>query len=494
MSALREAVKNEMKWDTTDNGAVCLNTTGNACVDMFGRAGSMRGASEDDRVELFVRAFNEDALTAVKLLFYTRDIRGGYGERDTFNDMFEALANKHPDIVEKNLWAVLEFGRAKDLYYLIGTKAEDSMWAFMKNQFELDYQNMQAGNSTSLLAKWIATPDSKSDNTSKLGKLTAKKLGYSFKEMSAYKKKLRELRRYLDIPEAKMCAGKWDEIEYSKCASRFLLNNRKAFKKHDDERWEKYLADVEAGKTNMNMGAVTPVDIYNKIYSGDYSAEIETMWRALPDYCEDKNALVICDTSGSMYGYTSNKGPVPAVVAQALSIYFAQRNKGCLKNLVMSFSSYPKFIELTGDSLKLDYEIFRRNMIIDSTNLEAAFRLLLSTALNGHLAQEDMPDELVVISDMQINECSDCGYNKMPFYNTMKIEYEKAGYKIPSVAFWNVNAAKATFHAACNEDGVTVVSGYSAIVFKQLLDNIGVSALELMNNIINSERYSAITI
>lgn len=191
-----------------------------------------------------------------------RDIRGGYGERDTFRTMLKHMANMIPvESMEKNLWAIMEFGRADDLYALIGTRCEDIMWAFMKNQFELDYENMKAGKSVSLLAKWIATPDSKVEKTKELGKLTAKKLGYPFKNMREFKVKLRELRRYIDIPEAKMCAGKWEEIEYSKCASKFLFKYRKIIQKHDQERWNAYINSVDKGEANMNMGTVTPADI-----------------------------------------------------------------------------------------------------------------------------------------------------------------------------------------------------------------------------------------
>ena len=79
--------------------------------------------------------------------------------------MIRHLAEINTESVEKNLWAVLEFGRAKDLYSLIGTPAEKTMWKFMKEQFELDLANMAEEKSVSLLAKWIATPDSKVEAT-----------------------------------------------------------------------------------------------------------------------------------------------------------------------------------------------------------------------------------------------------------------------------------------------------------------------------------------
>lgn len=496
MGDLRSAIKDEAKWTKTWNGADALKTTDSALLDMFGRAGAMRACDKTEKQIVFSRAFKEDPDAAVKLLFYTRDIRGGYGEKDTFKTMIAHLANINTESVEKNLWAILEFGCAKDLYSLIGTKAENAMWAFMKNQFELDYENMQAGKSTSLLAKWIATPDSKSEKTKELGKLTAKHLGYDFKTMREYKNRLRAIRKYLDLPEAKMCAGAWDQIEYSKCASKFLLKNRKAIMSHDGDRWQKYLDSVNSGEAKMNMGTVTPCDIITKVRY-NYSSDLETMWKSLPDVCKG-NAMIMCDTSGSMtsYGWSvRTKSPVkPIDVAFGLALYFAQRNKGNLKDLMMNFSDRPEFIELNGATLYDNYGIAMRSPVnYSSTNLEAAFDLLLRTCKRGNVSQEDMPDSIVIISDMQINCVQGLDSdNRMTFYDVMNRRYEEAGYKMPQVVFWNVNAQNPTFHASASTKGVSLVSGYSPNVFKQVMENIGTTPLELMMAVINDERYKDI--
>jgi hypothetical protein len=488
-----KVIDEETKWTETWNGAAALRKSGSKCVDFFGRAGAMRQAETIEKLNLFDEAWNEDADIALKLLFYARDVRGGYGERDTFNEIFAHLADLHPDTVEKNLWAVLEFGRAKDLYSLIGTRAEDAMWQFMKQQFELDIDNYDAGKSISLLAKWIATPDSKSENTKNLGKLTAKKLGYSYKTMSLYKKKLRALRKYLDLPEAKMCAGKWDEIEYSKCASKFMLTHRAAFKRHDADRYEEYIKSVEKGEANMNMGTTTPCDIMEKVMTGNYTNDLEAMWKSLPDM-NNGNALVVCDTSGSMGWSNCGAGLKPIVVAVALTIYLAERNKGDLKNKFMTFSDSPSFVEIEGNTLKQKAESVKRGDWMNSTNLEAAFELVLDKAVEYKLAADEMPEAIVVISDMQINCVSGVGDSRVLFYDEMSRRFEEKGYKIPAVIFWNVNARNATFHATHDSKGVSMVSGYSPNVFKQVLENIGTTPYELMMAVVSSERYKDIAV
>ena len=491
MANLADALKTEMAWSKTWNGADALNTSFNSCLDFFGRAGAMRQASVSDKQNLFKEAYDEDKDIATKLLFFARDIRGGYGERDTFTDMLTWLADNHPESVKKNFWAILEYGRAKDLYALQGTKCESEMWQFMKEQFELDLHNMGEGKSVSLLAKWIATPDAKSERTAALGKKTAKALGYSYKTMREYKKKLRALRKYLDIPEAKMCAGKWAEIEYSKLASQCLIKHRQAFARHDNERYSEFINKAASGEVKMNTTTMTPVDIIRDVRT-NYTPDLDTMWQNLEDYCSG-NALIMCDTSGSME-WSHNVGQaLPIDVAVALSIYFSERNKGDLKDIFMTFESNPHLVKITGTNLKDKLDNIMEADWWGSTNLEAAFDYLLEICQKHHISQEDMPDALVIISDMQIDSCVEGVSDKrITFYDAMAQHYEEAGYKLPQVVFWNVNARSATFHASMNTAGVTLVSGYSPAIFKQVMDNIGKTPLDVMMAVVNSERYKEV--
>ena len=508
MSTFREALDEEMKWTKTDNGEDALSTTGSYCLDFFATSGSMRGADVTKKITAFNRAWNEDPLTALKLLFYTRDIRGGYGERDTFNEILAYLADKHPETVSKNLWAILEFGRASDLYTLISTKAENDMWKFMKNQFELDYENMKQDKSVSLLAKWIKSPKASSKKTTSIGRLTLKKLGYEHNR-NEYRHKLVELRHYLDIPEIKMCQGKWSEIEYAKVPSRCMFRYNKAFAKHDTERYNKYLADVNNGNQKMNMGAVTPCDIMAEAlkiafdnapkYNWD---SIETMWKSLPDTVIG-NAVVMADTSGSM---THGSASIPPIaVAIALATYISQRNKGDLKDVYMSFNANPRWHNIDFESLRDTVMYMLKDKTWgNNTNIEAAFDLVLKTLINGKVSPEDAPKALIIISDMQFDECNglystkndfekdEYGNFKLTFTAKMQEKFKKAGYELPQLIYWNVDSKTTAFHAAKSDSGVTLVSGFSVNVLTQVFENIGKSPYEAMMATISSERYSKI--
>ena len=125
-------LKMESQWTHTLNGADAKVTTGSALLDMFGTLPAMRNRSGLEIIRMFDLAYAEDPLTALRCLFYTRDIRGGQGERDIFRLLLKHLAQKSPQAVLKNLEVIPEYGRFDDLYCLIATPVEPRMWALMR--------------------------------------------------------------------------------------------------------------------------------------------------------------------------------------------------------------------------------------------------------------------------------------------------------------------------------------------------------------------------
>ena len=162
---LATAMQKQTRLSRTANGATCYNTTGDAVLDMFGSFGSLRTAEKARIERIFADAYAEDALLATKCLFYTRDVRGGMGERQTFRTVLRYAAIHHPEAVRPNIPLVGFYGRYDDLYVLLGTSVEEDMWKHVKEQLELDEKAMAEKKPCSLLAKWLKTPDASSANT-----------------------------------------------------------------------------------------------------------------------------------------------------------------------------------------------------------------------------------------------------------------------------------------------------------------------------------------
>lgn len=488
-----EAINNESKKTYTQNGAKARNTSSDALVDLFGSIGSLRTRKTEEITALIAEAYKEDALLATKTLFYARDVRGGLGERRVFQEGIKYLANYHSEALIPNLALIGEYGYYGDLYALIGTPVENQMWAVMKEQFEKDLQDMKAGKPVSLLAKWIKTADANSENTRKIGILTAKKLGYSVYD---FKRLVRALRKHIDIVESHMSAKEYDKIDYSAVPSKAMLLYKDAFQRNDTERYSEFISAAVKGEKKINSSTLYPYELVkgmlNRYGHVQENPAIEAQWRQLPNYVdEDVSALVVSDLSASM---TCNN-MMPFASSIGLAIYFAEHNKGAYHNIFIPFSSDARIAKIKGDTLlqKITGVIEDGHGYCGSTNLEAAFKRVLDIAVKNNVPNDEMVKSLIVISDMEINQAvSDS--NSWSFYEDMKAVYNDAGYDIPNVVFWNVNSMQNLFHADAHRKGVQLCSGQSASTFKTLIHSIGMTPYEMMLEVLNSERYAPITV
>ena len=486
---LATAMVNESRKKLTENGATAYSSTGSAMLDLFGCIGSLRSREESDICRLFVEAYKENPLLATKCLFYCRDVRGGLGERRTFRVIMRYCAQHHPEAILPNIKLVGDYGRYDDLYDLVGTQLESEMWAVMTHQLHLDTVNMKRKKTISLLAKWIKTPDASSSNTRRLGIATAQAMGLTVYD---FKRKLRAMRKYLDVVERHMSANEWSEIQYPAVPSRAMMIYRNAFKRHDETRYDNFLNAVANGDASINASTLFPYDIvekYERQYCSDEDATLEAQWKALPNYLDrPANAIVIADTSGSM----TRANARPLYSSLALAIYFAERNTGAYHNLWMSFSHKPTIHRLQGETLIQKLRSIERAFWHNETNLELAFRRILDIAIQNHVPAEEMVKSLIIVSDMEIDEAQS-GY-AWSFYDSMRKLYMDNGYIIPNIVFWNVFSRNDTFLADKSRVGVQLCSGQSASTFKVLMKSVGMNPVEMMTNTLMAERYAPVTV
>ena len=90
------------------------NTTDSALLDLFATIGAMRNRDENEIIQKFELAFQEDPLGAMRCLFYSRDIREGLGERRVFRVILPYIAEKHTEELKHTLGFIPEYGRWDD--------------------------------------------------------------------------------------------------------------------------------------------------------------------------------------------------------------------------------------------------------------------------------------------------------------------------------------------------------------------------------------------
>ena len=511
MNTLLNGMKNATNYTYTENLALTHKSTMSGLLDLFGMGAAYRTRSDVDCIMLFSKAYDEDPVYALKCLFYLRDVRGGQGERRFFRVVTRWLANNKTEVMRRNLKFVPEFGRWDDLYEFIGTKLENDAFELMRKQLMLDVQC----KTPSLLAKWLKSENTSSSKSRALANKTREAFHMNHKE---YRKTLSTRREHIKVLERLMSENRWDEIEFDKIPSKAGLVYRNAFARHDLERilsnpeiktYAEFIKDTE---TKVNAKTLYPYEVVAKAYNLTYKnysyyyhnsfddnldstdrAAINKYWDNLKDYFNgcSLDALCMIDTSGSMWG---SEASAPINVAISIGLYAAERARGPFAGHYISFSSRPQLIETAGvDFVDKVRRIYSTNLC-ENTNIEAAFDMLLNTAIKTHCKQSDLPKSIIVVSDMEFDAAR--GYysrgnsNVNTLMESIREKWARHGYTLPHLIYWNCQARQNNIPEDIGCGLVSYVSGMSPSIFETILS--GKTGVDLMLEKLDSPRYECI--
>ncbi len=496
---LRE-LENTANRTLTENGAAANRSTGSGCLDFFAVCGALREADEGRLQRLFIRAYAEDRDLAMRALLYCRDIRGGLGERRTFGRILSFLARTRPASVRKNLRLLPEYGRWDDLLPLLDTPCAGDAEALIRQQLRGDLEALREGGQVSLLAKWLPSVHTSSPLRRRQARQLCGALHMTEKE---YRGTLSRLRTRIDVLEKRLCAGDYT-FDYAKQPSGAMHKYRGAFLRNDHDRYMAYISQVLKGEARMHADTLYPYQILQRIFSAvdmesvycglpvspnDCSEEetrsLDAGWKSLPDYGDGRNALAMVDGSGSMF-FCGN--PLPAAVAMSLGIYFAEHNRGYFRDHFMTFPRTPQLVKLKGETI-VDRALYCMSYDeASNTDLRAALLLLLRTAIDHHLPQEELPETLYILSDMEFDEGVE---EDRTLHQELRGLYERAGYRLPGIVYWNVCSRHQQFPVRMDENGTVLVSGAGPAVFRMVIGQ-DISPEKYMHSILDSERYRPI--
>ncbi len=424
-----------MNYTTTTNGAITNQTSGKECLDLFQRIGNMRYADRLHILEEFETAYIENKELATQVLFWARAARIGSGERKTFHTILSEIGETSPDFISDNATTIAELGYWKDLV----------PYLHIKNVVVVFAQAIR--DKDRLACKWAP-----------------RKCAVLRDELKMTNKEYRKwLSEHSETVEQQMSEKSWSDIEYSSVPGSAMRRYGRAFDKQDTQRFEDWKNDKTS---KASVSATYP----HEVLACDDDKLAEKLWNNLPDLLSesDENILPMIDVSGSMFGQ-------PLAVAISLGMYLSERTKGEFKDMFLTFSEDPQLVRLAGDSVKerLD-NIVEANWGM-STDFERAYRHILDVAVHYDVVPESMPTMLLVLSDMQFNDSQ----RGMTHFNHMKERYEQAGYKLPKIVFWNLDAHMGT-PAECDDDSVAMVSGFSPSIMKAILNAEDFTPMDVM--------------
>ena len=488
---------NAINITTTENGATAYKNTSNAILDFFYHGATLRNDT-NKALELFKKAFNEDTTTALRILFYIRDIRGGQGERDVFRKCIYWLAKEYPEWVLNNYKLIPEYGRWDDLITLVDTSIliYKDIANILREQLLEDLHSVYINKSVSLLAKWMPSENASSLQTKNKAKLLIKLMSITPQQ---YRKCLTLLRHEISIVENNLRTKEYSTIEYDKLPSRALMKYRKAFYRNDEVRFIEAMNKATTSEAKVNSRTLYPYEIIKNYgfnfwsnqcyYPSNYKCNevnpmLEAAWKNLPDYVDNINGLVVADTSGSMQG-------MPINVSVSLALYISERNKNeAFKDYFITFSNKPTLQKIEGSTLRERMNSME-SINISNTDLQKVFDLVLDRAVEYKVSKEDMPKTLIIISDMQFDMA--CKSNKRTNLEQIRKRYNEEGYNMPTLVFWNVSSVYYNnVPATINDDGVILLSGCNPTVMQYAINGV-FNPMSMIYNITNSDRYKNIT-
>lgn len=435
----------------TANGMKARATSASPVLDLFSVIGSARGT---DITKQFTASFVENADLTLRMLQWARDIREGAGERATFRNLLSALESTDPTLAGKLMHKIPALGRWDDLFaYKDATNRNQA--------FALIAEALEAKNG--LAAKWVP----------RKGPIAVELTRYLGLSPKAYRKLIVGL---TNVVETQMCAKEWEAINFSHVPSVASARYQKAFGRNAKESYSAYIAELKKPqaerdpKVKINAGAVYPYDVVKSVVKGN-AAVADEQWKALPNYVGDAKVLPMVDVSGSMGSLWYSTGNLqPIDIAVSLGLYCASKNTGVFKDVFLTFSGSPKMEYLKGTLSQKMKQMEKAHWDMN-TNLHAAFDEILKIAVKGKVAQADMPDMMLILSDMQFDSCTRYDDSAMQM---IKRKYKDAGYDVPKIVFWNLSMygkENGNTPVKFDKNGTALVSGFSPSVMKSVLAN-----------------------
>ena len=443
-----EAIKNQEA--RTANGMKARASSANACVDLFYNIGASRGK---DIVPAFTAAYVENSDLALRIAQWARDVRGGSGERELFRSVLRHLEKTSPEDALRLMKKIPEVGRFDDLFVFTDPKLK---W----EAFNLLGNHLREGNG--LAAKW----------TPRKGQLAREIREFFGMTPKQYRKTLVGM---TNVVETQMCANDWDNINFSHVPSVAHARYKKAFGRHG-QTYAEYVSKLVKGEAGVkiNASAIFPYDVlkgrigrYNTMSKQELDV-VEAQWNALPNYVGAANVLPMVDSSGSMTcpagGHSSKSGLTCLDVAISLGLYFADKNTGKFKDTFLTFSEKPELLHLKGNIVQKVNQMVSSNWGMN-TNLVKAMDKILKTAVEGAVPQEEMPEMLLIMSDMQFDQCARFDDSAMKM---IARKFSEAGYDLPKIVFWNLNAHD-NVPVKYDASGVALISGFSPQIMVSVL-------------------------
>jgi hypothetical protein len=490
---------------------------------------------EDTIEKIYKRNIQHELCDLFVMLFQTRDIKEGKGEKKLFYDFIKALYKYDKTRVCAMIRLIPHYGYWKDLWELIDNTIccpdfEIEAFKYIKEVYHDDNNKFLKNESISLLCKWLPR-----EKSLKYPKLANKLTNFLFnhlpkrRRVAMYRKTNSKLNKYIKTSEINMCSSTWSEIIPKSVPGRSLKMHTKAFLNeplkqlrysdtlrypNDDDRMKcrhhflEFIEDIKNGKVKPNAsGVVFPHELVSKSRENSNSTSEQEIyqgqWEAIRNETSKLGGLgktiPMCDFSGSMNG-------IPKEISLALGILISEINHCDFRNHILTFSDVPTWFSFKeGHTLKQKLDSIPLDLSQGlNTDFYKACKCILDKMIEYRIKPGEEPEDLIVLTDMgfdhanlsdksiQLKWESQLSIIRHKFHSAgEKIWGVNNGWKPPRIIIWNLRAAFNDFHAKAHQEGVLQLSGWSPSILKSLQTGIKVSTpYEGMRVVLDSIRYN----
>ncbi|CAK9249949.1 unnamed protein product [Sphagnum jensenii] len=515
---------------------------------------------------------DDAAIVAADLLiltFQTRDCRGGKGEKAIFDEMLLNMFQIFPRTVTGLLHLIPKYGSYKDIFRLLNRVSGEEKYALMvKKLVAIVAKRLTADGETlakplaegqtprlSLCAKYAPREGkalSKGPWFETLRTTLFPAIPSEIGRKKLYRKLLARLTLALDVPEVKMSGKRFREIDFTRvpsvCVNKFrkaFLNElveraakkgrgRKTASAMNEETGNRYPDDPDRVECRQHLkAAVRAKGVHGKqlqphllvvgcMKPGQSSMELllfDAQWAKIredlvsnlsqkdpaPGAVDFRKLVPLVDVSGSMSG-----DPMHAAIA--LGILTSEVNHPLFRDRLITFESTPQWVDLSACAT-IHAKVAKTAAAPwgGSTNIDAAFELILKVVEKNKLPATEVPD-LIIFSDMQFDVA--CGGRGADQTQLAKIQqrFAEVGNKIsgkpypsPRIVFWNLRGDTSGFPAQANSPNVQLLSGFSPALLKLALSGepvvptaengnmeAQVDPYETFRKMVDDERYDAV--
>lgn len=483
------------KTSNTDNNAKALLSTDNIFLDLFV---NLNRDLDNYKLEDYIKdCIKIDPLKTIAIIYNCRDRKNGKKEKKISNDAMYILKSYDMELYKKNIYNYIDkYGCWKDLLYIaekdvkflyVETRLFAKKLVEDKNKLENNDDNI------SLCAKWSPSENKNHDKKLYISKEIALDILYleyninkkiSLEDYNKYKEKsgeyyrkqyLSPLRNKINIIEKLLCNKEYNKINYESVPSIAHKRLKNTFMKHDMERYNNYLKNLQKGIAKINTTGILPHELVNYYLTDNKELDltIESQWKTIVKDIKKSgildNILAVVDVSGSMF--SASNGSIPAQVSIALGLLISECSTNLFKNKVITFTECAEFHNIEGETLKERINSIKNMNWGYSTNFESVAEIIVDFGKKYRILDKDMPKKIIVLSDMQFDEAQNIEKNNKLPHNIFLDKFKKNNFTSPKIIYWNLNSDNTkSFPVDINENGTAIISGFSEQLLKIFME------------------------